>query len=894
MLLMSLFTTGSFAQGTLRGHVIDEVTGEELVGANVALKGTSFGTSTDITGSFSLAAPAGSYDVVISFIGYEEKEFTATVVEGRTTRLGDLGIRTGAFELSELELVASRYDEKTPFAATNVAKRDVQLRLASRDIPNVLNTAPNVYSTNSGGGFGDSRINMRGFNQRNIAIMINGVPVNDMENGWVYWSNWSGIGDATSNIQVQRGLSAVNLATPSIGGTINIITDPAAQQAGAVVQQEYGSFNMRKTTATFHTGDLDGFAMSGTFVRHTQDGFSEGTWADAYSYYIGASYKFSDKDKLEFFAMGAPQRHGQNLYRQNIARYDKEYALSLDGYDPAAAEEYDQYGRTFNQNYTGVEEDYSGLQYYDMYGTKHDLRRYDQNSIMERENFFHKPQVSLNWYHNFSDKVRWTNVAYWSGGRGGGTGTFGSVSSLPPTFRRDWNSEIEQNMNNIDSVIDPNLNRSTGILRNSRNNQWTVGLLSKMFVEVSDKFDLVVGIDARTAKIEHYREVRDLLGGDYYYYTGNEFETTDAQYMKGLGDKIDKHNSNTVSWIGGYAQGAWDFGALNLNAMAGFTSIGYSFEDYFNADDNGDFRVSEAKSLPGYQVKGGALYALNENFSVFGNAGYVSKNPIFDAAISDRTGQVYPNPENEKFLSFEVGGRWTSNNGKLGVNGTYYNTTWNDRTLVQGVTEQDGTDNFIYITGMNANHQGVEFEIGYQPTRKWRFDAVASFNNWVLTDDVTGTYTERDPDTGDIVEIDYGYFVKDLKVGDSPQTSFSLIANWKPIRTLNFQAVARQYMNNYSDWNPFDRTDETDRTQSWKAPDYFVIDLHANWTVFQGDDVTLDVFGHVFNATDAIYVQDATDNSRFNSFDGDHDADDAEVFLGLPRNFNAGFRVRFN
>ena len=56
--------------------------------------------------------------------------------------------------------------------------------------------------------------------------MINGVPQNDMENGWVYWSNWDGVGDATSSIQMQRGLSKVNLATPSIGGTMNIITDP--------------------------------------------------------------------------------------------------------------------------------------------------------------------------------------------------------------------------------------------------------------------------------------------------------------------------------------------------------------------------------------------------------------------------------------------------------------------------------------------------------------------------------------------------------------------------------------------------------------------------------------------------------------------------------------------
>ena len=53
-------------------------------------------------------------------------------------------------------------------------------------------------------GFGDSKINVRGFEQNNIAVMINGVPVNDMETGWVYWSNWSGLADVTNKMQVQE------------------------------------------------------------------------------------------------------------------------------------------------------------------------------------------------------------------------------------------------------------------------------------------------------------------------------------------------------------------------------------------------------------------------------------------------------------------------------------------------------------------------------------------------------------------------------------------------------------------------------------------------------------------------------------------------------------------
>ncbi|NIU76908.1 MAG: TonB-dependent receptor plug domain-containing protein, partial [Gammaproteobacteria bacterium] len=123
---------------------------------------------------------------------------------------------------------------------SNVGKVQIQQQLGSRDLPLVLNVTPSVYATAQGGGAGDARINVRGFSQRNTAVMINGVPVNDMENGWVYWSNWDGLGDAATSIQLQRGLSAVNLATPSIGGTLNVITDPSARRAGFTYKQEFG------------------------------------------------------------------------------------------------------------------------------------------------------------------------------------------------------------------------------------------------------------------------------------------------------------------------------------------------------------------------------------------------------------------------------------------------------------------------------------------------------------------------------------------------------------------------------------------------------------------------------------------------------------------------------
>lgn len=84
-------------------------------------------------------------------------------------------------------------DRKTPVAVSTIKEAQIQERIGNQELPELLNTTPSVYATKSGGGFGDSKINIRGFAQENIAVMVNGVPVNDMESGAVYWSNWAGL-----------------------------------------------------------------------------------------------------------------------------------------------------------------------------------------------------------------------------------------------------------------------------------------------------------------------------------------------------------------------------------------------------------------------------------------------------------------------------------------------------------------------------------------------------------------------------------------------------------------------------------------------------------------------------------------------------------------------------
>ena len=454
----------------ISGTVIDASSGNPISGANIIVDTGDLGAAADEDGNYVIEdVPSGS-SVTASAIGYEDNTMYADQEQL------NFELVQKVVEMSQLEVLASRAGAKTAVAYSDVSKEEIALRLGSQDIPLALNTVPSVYSTNQGGGAGDARINVRGFNQRNVAVMINGIPVNDMENGWVFWSNWDGVADATTSIQLQKGLSAQNLATPSIGGSMNVITDAAAQERGGSFKQEVGAWGFLKSTLSYQTGLImdDKLALSATLVKKTGDGFTFGTWTDAYAYYFGASYMYSDNHKFQFYALGAPQRHGQNLYKGNIVTYDRKFASELDDYtiDPAEVVES---GRDFNGTASSVSSEAAALlgdQQFEMY-TEYKGKRHEDNLINERENFFHKPQVALNHYWDVNDKINLNSSVYWSGGMGGGTGTYGSL---------EWDYSSKQRTIDYDATIFENdsLGASSGILRNSNNRQTTVGLLSKL------------------------------------------------------------------------------------------------------------------------------------------------------------------------------------------------------------------------------------------------------------------------------------------------------------------------------------------------------------------------------------------------------------------------------
>jgi len=503
LLFVALFfvTATVLGQSKITGTIVDE-TNQSLPGASVMEKGTTNGTQTDFDGKFTLNAKSNSGVLVISFIGYKSKEVSFS---SSKANLGSIQLEEDS-SLDEIVLTATSFaiDRKTPVAVSTLRAADIERKLGSQEFPEVLKSTPGVYATKSGGGFGDGRINMRGFNSENVAVMINGVPVNDMENGRVYWSNWAGLSDVTSAMQVQRGLGASKVAVPSIGGTINILSKTSDVRKGGNVMASTGNDGYQKYGFTLSTGLMDNdVAATVSFASTTGEGYVDGTQFKGYNYFVNFSKELNDNHKLSFTTFGAPQRHGQRQNMSTIATYRNAES-----------------GNRFNPDWG-----------------------YKNGQVTHIEdNFYHKSQTSLNHYWTISDVSSLSTAVYASFGSGGGGGTAGSNRDLFGI--RLGGSDQPVDLDNIVSI-----NRENGalgseaILRASRNDHEWYGVLSTFKTELSEKLDLIAGVDWRTYTGSHFREVTDLLGGDYYLDDSN---VNNPNAALSVGDKFGYNNDGKV------------------------------------------------------------------------------------------------------------------------------------------------------------------------------------------------------------------------------------------------------------------------------------------------------------------------------------------------------------
>lgn len=924
--LSLLCSTLLSSQNTLSGILLDGETGEELIGVNVVFSGG--GTVSEYDGSYSLDLPIGEHEITFSYVGYRTK--VEKVNMGTDPIRLDLKMSSGEI-LTEVNVTADiAIERKTPVAFSNIPTLKIQEELAAQDIPMILNSTPGAYATAAGGGDGDARITIRGFNQRNVAVMLDGIPVNDMENGWVFWSNWFGLDLVTQTMQVQRGLGASKLAIPSIGGTINILTKGIDAKQGVRFRQEIGNDGYLRSTFGLTTGRMKngwGISVAGSYKEG--DGWVEGNFTQGYFYYLRVDKQIG-KHLISFSGFGAPQEHGQRPFTKAIATYSAEKARDL-GIPEANIEALD-----FLKD--------RGLRFNEFVAVR------DGGYYNTRQNYYHKPQFSLRHSLQANEKMFFSNVAYLSIGNGGGVrldGNDPTITEGEDFGRLDLDEVIR--VNSTTNFAKPDT-RSEGILRASVNNHFWYGLLSTMRYDINDEFTFSGGVDLRSFEASHHREVRDLLGGSYYRNPANLRVDPNTPLYEG--DKFDYDNKAFIKWGGlfGLLEYEKDKWSIFTNLSASYVSYraedfmkakvitieGQEYEVTYNladegtdvpegpvihnstiytvdapsektlqyANDNGlivdntsaQNQIIDWLSFPGFTFKTGAAFNFREDMSVFANAGYLSKAQRFINAIRDNRNnpaaapKLFENISNEKVWAVELGYKYKSPIFSANLNS--YFTYWNNKPLDSPVFDRDPNDPEeaipVNVNGIAARHMGIELDFAFKPIKQLSIEGLASIGDWIWASNATWV--------SDISNEERNFYPDGVHVGDAAQIQYGGLVRYEPIKGLYIKANGTFFGKNFSNFSPESLENiENAGRESWQLPNYFLVNFHTGYS-FKVRKSRISLRFNIINLLNTEYISDGNNNDGFgnvpNQMNG-FDAQSASVHFGQGRRWSSGFTISF-
>jgi hypothetical protein len=653
----------------------------------------------------------------------------------------------------------------------------------------------------------------------------------------------------------------------------------------------------------------NGFAFTGLFSRTAGDGYIDGTAFEGYNYFVGFGWS-NDKrtHDIQFTLTGAPQVHNQR---------------TTSFFNAATIADYQQYGDKYNFN--------NGT----LNGEEFNWRR----------NFYHKPVLSLNWDWDMSEKTKLSTVLYASYGRGGGTGDIGrgrtgagrSAFASNLAFRdastglvqfdqiTQWNQGQSTSFtgtgDNDIVLTQPDANgnhyvdsRSNGLVRRaSINSHNWFGLLANLNTQINDNLTLDVGFDARTYKGFHYRRLDNLLGADGYVDNSNvnnpnvaltntyssDFSSI-VNVFKDIDneDKINYYNIGYVRWIGLFGQ--LEYKKDDISAFVQFSGANqsYSREDLFLLTPEQGQRT-DWENILGGTIKGGLNYNIDENHNVFGNAGYYSKQPLFDAIYLNNTNELNDDYRNEKVFGIEFGYGYKSE--KLSANVNIYRTSWTDRfqritgTFTDPDDPMEEVQGRTNVVGLEQVHSGLEIETTYRPLDILTFRGMLSVGNWEYGGTVSGPAIDINSDNQRVVG-ENTLFLDDVKVGNAAQTTMRIAAIVEPVERLKFDIAWFRADDLYADIRAED-FDTADNNGSLQLPAYTLFEGGVSYKLLFGkeQDQKINFRLNINNLFNTTYLAESQTNIFADPGDDTYDGINTanKAFSGFGRTWNFSVRYSF-
>ncbi|MCF0173225.1 MAG: TonB-dependent receptor plug domain-containing protein [Bacteroidales bacterium] len=731
----------------------------------------------------------------------------------------------------------------------NISKEKVKTGAIGKTFPEVISNTASVYATRETGSFGDASINIRGFKQENISILLNGIPISGLTSGNMYWNNWAGLADATSAIQLQKGIGNSMISDNSVGGTINIITLSPGQDFGYEAGFYHSDYGNNKGFMNISSGDLGkgwAFALSGSYTWG--EGYVECTDVSAWSYLLSVGKKINSRHSLMFTALGSPEQHSQRSNRVTFNEIEK-------------------YGSSYNKNW----------------GWHNGTPR-----TISRNNYF-KPYFTLN--HSFHTSIgaarnvgfTLSSAVYLAIGDGGGYYTESTgrriISFIGSDGHIDWDGVIANNRNQTDSEGGhPSANITSDYLAGHTQ----FGAKSSAEFTFASGSTIEAGIHYQTYDTWERERITDLLGGDYWLDNGEK---------KKVGDYIRTDNGRNMDYLTVYGFGTKPFGSLKQFILSyGVSASGVSIKRWDKYNYTPDNIWSKAAVGIGASAKSGLLYKVSRSHSLYANGGIYSRAPYAGVYFASGNNQISQNVRNEKNFLFEAGHRYVGRH--WGAETTLYSALWKNKTIKSNPYKPLEEESYMFmVTGLDSFHYGFETEAFYSYRDIFRIDAMASVGSWKWKNNVNTTI--YDPYTGTPVQ-EIHIYSDGLHVGDAPQTQIGATLDFHPLALTEkldksdlLVKLSWSYNDRFwSDFDPISRTDPNNTEDSFRIPAYHLVNLNLSWRQTLSKGYALTLFCNANNLFDAVYIERGKDGAT-------HDMDTFSGYWGAARNFNFGARISF-
>jgi len=839
-----------FSQFSFSGRIADFNNHNAIAYAHILDKTNAQATTSDENGRFEIALANKKGFLTIQALGYEtvsipyrfsiQKEISDTIL-----------LKPVPFELEETVITAglSKHDI-TPVAVSDISGTFIQKHIGDRPLPMAMNHVPGIYSIRNGGGSGDAEMSIRGFKQDNITVMLNGIPINGIENGLVYWSNWLGLSNAAAKIQIQKGPGLANLGNSAVGGSVNIITHTATEKYGGVLQYQISSYGNQQISFSLNSGRLSNgweISMMGSYLRGP--GYVDATYVRGGSYFLSLNKTFNTKHKLSVTLLGAPQQHGQRTLK-------------------LTNNENNLYGNKFNK----------------------DWGSYNGQINNASENFYHKPFLSLNHYLNFSEDKKLTNIVYLTAGYGGGkwSESFNYAPSIfeyrNPSNQIDWpeiynvnaNHEGTYHLDNGETVNGYSLNVQTHFLAS----HVEAGYNATYEQKLGEYFDLTAGFHYRYFNSFVREEITDLLGGGFFIddYSWAVDGPAGRNQIKTVNDIIKVNNNSIINYLNAYAQLLFKKEQLNAYYSINFNNNWYARVDRYNYAQN---QKSETVLKPGFDTRAGISYQVNSLHSLYINGAIISRAPYFKFVFGNYTNQPVQNLKNEIIQTVEAG--YTLHHPRWKIQaGTYY-SYWKDVSLLSNEYVQltDNNQSRAMINGLNALHAGFEITADVVVAENFRIGGMLSIGNYEWTNDVSATLFNNENVAVDTVDV----FVKGLYVGGTAQQQYGLFLSSKILKLFTLKTEFMIYNRIYANFDPTMRSNPLDHQQSYEIPSYGIVNIYLGvpFNIFKSGGLFQI---NAYNLLNNVHILNGEDGM-------DHTLDTFKGYWSFGRNFEFSIKLNF-